>query len=501
MLRRLDAAALAPPLLLVAIASMVSAPRFEVALVGCAMAMSVLFAPRFEVLDASRGRLQRIACVYLPIVLLGAFITAPTWMSATPFVGIDGTVNEAIIGEIVDQSAHGRPLTWATRIATGEPTLDLYPTLVHRAIAWCARASHTEDQLTRWLGALLSLAYVAAALGMARISYRISRNGVAAMAVGAMALLDTGSDFTWGTRPIFVYGFLPSTVTIALTMHVLPSLFDLARRQRTSTFLISTLGVAAAVGLHPLGLVIHFLLLGTLFITWLGGAPRMQKQAALPLAAMVLGLLLTAFVWMPAASRLLAYGVHYGTPEVRLFHALNNMWLGVLPDGAFVPLIVLAWFGGLTFFLPKGRVEGRWIAAIAFLLILAYVDIAFLDFGIAPSSTSVRWQSFRIGTFVKPLLYIIGGGVIGDAGRLVQVWSDVPPLRRGIRIAAFMAFAMIAYSERDVIREGLAAQDAQRRSDMVDPASTDPEAMLALRDYLFTELANTPEGRAPGRLI
>jgi hypothetical protein len=499
---RIDAAALLPTLALVSYAVLVDTPRFELVLVAAALAFSTLLTPTKVENNLGKHRLRRALIVYLPIALMGAWVTLPAWSAHVPFVGIDGQINEAIVAEIADHSARGTPLTWITRISTGEPTLDLYPTIVHRIIAWLAVHTGTSHLLSHWLVSIVSVAYTLVAIGIARTAMRVSGNEAASLAAGALALLDTGSDFTWGTRPTFLYGFLPSTLSIALALNVFPILLDLARQARTTRVLVAVLGVACSAALHPLCLVIYVISIGTLFVSWMIGTPRTQRKTALPLLALVIGLALSAFVWAPGAARIVTYGVHYGTPEVRLDEAFDAMRIGRLPDGSFAALIALAWAAVITAFVSrKTRVETRWIAAVALLFVFAYVNIAFLDFGLAPSATSVRWQSFRIGAIVKPLVYVLGAYAFASGGELVRAFRSHTALRLGVRTAALLSLAALLFSDREALVQGLQGQHAQREADMAGPTLTEPAALSELRQHLIEEVRRTPAGVAPGRIV
>ena len=87
---RIDAAALAPTLALVSYAVLVDTPRFELVLVAAALAFSTLFAPTKVENNLAKHRLRRSLIVYLPIALMGAWVTFPAWSAHVPFVGIDG---------------------------------------------------------------------------------------------------------------------------------------------------------------------------------------------------------------------------------------------------------------------------------------------------------------------------------------------------------------------------------------------------------------------------
>jgi len=290
-------------------------PAFETGLVTVAIGACMILGRTRDVraeLEATRG--SRTLLVYAPLLALGAFVTAPSWSAERPFVGLDGQVNLAIIGELVDQITLGRPLTWLTRIAPGDPMLDLYPTLAHRAIARLAILTGHAHDPARVLVVVVSAAYVAVSLGIARTAFRLGAPEPAALAVGAFALLDLGSDFTWGTRPVFHYGFLPSTISVAITLHTLPSMFDLLRRARASTAALTTLGFALAAAMHPIALIVSLAIVAVLAGSFAFATPAARRLLLPPVACASLGILGSAWLWLPASQRVLAYALHYRPP-------------------------------------------------------------------------------------------------------------------------------------------------------------------------------------------
>jgi hypothetical protein len=481
---------------LLAFAGSSTRPAFEAGLVALALLATAALSSGKDPRDGLvEGRLARLATLHGPLALAGAFLTWPAWSADVPEVGFDGLMNEAIVAELVHQLERGRPLSWVTRIAPGDPVLDLYPTLPHRLVAQLAVWTGTTAHLDRWLVGALSVAYVAVALGIARTAQRLGAPRPAAFAAGLFAMLDPGTDFTWGTHAVFYYGYVPSTLGIAITLHTLPSLFDSLRRGGRAAFAATALGVALAAAVHPLSLVIALaivLVLASLAIVSKG--PRRHALLA-PLLAALLGLAGSAVLWIPAGERVLAYAVHYGTPQVPLSLALARMADGQLPDGSFAALVALAWLAGLVALARPRALEARALALVAALLVFAYVDLAFLELGLAPSAASVRWQAFRIGAITKPLLYALGGHALGSGADLVGHWRARPAVARAARLsAAALALALLALAGTRWQGE-LATQAAERARDVRGPESTDPGALAALHGVLAADAEGHPGSR------
>ncbi len=477
-------------------AALAPTPRFETSFFLVGVAICVLFG---DVRDARRSleetRLARWACVYLPIVIVGVLVTRPAWSAARPFVGLDGRVNEAIVGELIDQAARGRPLTWLTRIAPGDPTLDLYPTLAHRGVALLARGIGAEHDTARLLVSIVSAAYVAVAVGIARCAVRVGAPLPAALVVGVLALLDVGTDFTWGTQPVFRYAFLPSTLSIATLLHTLPSLFDLTRRFTQARFFSSALGIALTAALHPLALGVCVLFAIAIALSIGLSRTHARRSLLAPLGAFSLGLALSAWLWLPAASRVLAYGVHYGTPQIPADLALARMTVGALPDGGWMILVASGWMASFCALLRRDRAEARLLVWVSIALVLSYVEVPMIELGLAPSTTSVRWQAFRIGAFVKPFFYVLGALAMGSGARLHVLGVGRPDRARLVRLGAVIALVGLTITGHRSWSAGLRDLERERRDDFVGPVSTAPEDLAALRYRLARDQSERPGGR------
>lgn len=361
--------------------------------------------------------------VYRPLEDLDRFVRSGDWPVNAVFAR---TAYEAI--------ARGRPLTWATEISAGEAIFDLYPTFVHRVLAWVAYALGDVRLIVPLMSASAVLACVAVAIGAARAAIRLGAPWPAAAIAGLAVVLDSGSDFSWGMRSTFRWGFFPSTCAIAVVMFTLPAVLALAER-RGSVWRVA-LGIGLAAIMHPVGIVLAAALLAGTALAWMlrrGGAALGPARV---LVALGLGVALTAPIWAPASARIVAYGVHYATPVLVLHDAITRMRRGTLPDGDFGALVVLGWAVCAVSLFDRDP-RRRIVAGAAFFLFALYVDTLFVDFGLAPSSVSVRWQAYRVGTYVKPLLYVMGAVGIGALAHL-------PPILRDARLVVIARLALLA---------------------------------------------------------
>lgn len=486
------------------------APSFEIGLVTLVVgACAALPSDARERRIAARlGTFERLLVVHAPLAVLGAWVTAPSWAAPSPFVGLDGHVNLAIVGEIVDQARLGRPLLWLNRFTPGDPTLDLYPTLAHRVVAWVAIASGHEHELARVLVAFVSAAYVAVPVGIARIALRIGAPAPAALAVGAFALLDLGSDFSWGTRGVFHYGYFPSTVGVALSVHALAGVLEILERPRRTSAIVAAGTFALAAAMHPLSLVLSLAIAASISIE-LVLAPRTTRSRWLaPWLATVVGTLGSAWHWLPFAERVVNYGVHYGTPQIPWDLALARMLFGRLPDGGWSAVTSLGWLAAFVALALRRPLRGeRVVAWLACLLVASYVDVAFLELPLAPTASSVRWQAFRIGSAVKPFLYALGALALGAAARapseaiarLVKKLGGSKTTsdraERFVRVTAVAATALACALAGPRWGRALVELEAHRLADMTAHEVASAADLAALRTDIESRRGNDPHGR------
>ncbi|GAB4212664.1 MAG: hypothetical protein OHK0013_35700 [Sandaracinaceae bacterium] len=438
-------------------------------------------------------RAGRSLGIVLPLLALAAlYLGGPTAWDDMGHRG-DWPVNEAFVRTIRDAIANGYDLRWSTRIAPGDPTLDLYPTLAHTALA----------HVSLWLGDAVSLhrvvvgaavvAFVAVSLGVARAAHATGAPWSASALVGAACLFDYGSDFSWGARATFFWGFFPSTLALGVWFSVLPSALVSLRRPCAWRRGLVAAGLAVAATMHPVGLVLSGALVVGLAAHSILGHPVDRTRSAVLLFSLGLGLALAAPIWAPASQRVLDLGVHFGTPQVPIETAIERMARGLLPDGSFPILVFLGWVGGLRG-LALRRAPVAVIVVTAFFLVSLYVETLFLDLGVAPSVSSVRWQSYRVGTFVKPLVYVLAAHGLGLGASFVAALVSFRA-RWSVRATAALAGALVVWLADPRPGEWLRQQAALRRADVTGHELADRASLDALRAHLRDELAALAPGQ------
>ncbi len=404
----------------------------------------------------------------------------------------DWPVNEVFVHAIRDAIGRGRPFTWSTLIAPGDPTTDLYPTLAHRVLAHVSYA-WPDVSLHRIVVGAAVLAFVSVALGVARAARATGAPWIACLLVGLACLYDYGSDFGWGARATFFWGFFPSTLAMGVWYATLPTALESLKRPTRVRLALVTIGFGLAAMLHPVGLVLSGALVvaALIGVSYVRGPDRSRLLSVF--VALVAGLALTAPIWAPASQRVIEHGVHFGTPPVPIEMAGGRMAQGLLPDGSFVVLVLLGWIGVVRGVASR-RAGQAMLAIAALFLVSLYIETYFLDLGVAPSVASVRWQSFRVGTFLKPVLYVLAAHALGAGASLVEhagtrrsAWS-----MRAIALLVLLGLWKLSDADASLWLEG---QQVIREHDITGHELVDREGFLALREHLDVERAETPEGQ------
>ncbi len=333
---------------------------------------------------------------------------------------------------------------------------------------------------------VVSVAYVLVSLGIARTSFRLGAPAPAAFAVAAFALLDLGSDFTWGTRPVFFYGFLPSTISIAITLHTLPSP-SISSAAEPHSFAITALGFGVATAMHPLSVVLAVTLpRGPARLDHarpLGSTARSCRPSRRPFSGCS-----ARCGWALSSERIISYGVHYGTPQVPLELALERMVGGLLTAGS-RGLICIAVYSRARSRSPAARpprpASSSWSPPLRVLVRRHRVSSIS---GSRPSIPSVRWQSFRVGTFLKPMLYVLSAHGLGLGASFVSS-SISRRARVTTRVLALLGVCAVWWIAEPDVSLWLEGQQAVRRLDMTGPYLANREAFADLRAHLEAERA------------
>lgn len=339
----------------------------------------------------------------------------------------DWPQNLAVVHELYDAYAQGRATPNVfLGVSAGDPTLDLYPTLPHRAVAAIAALLGSEalvDPLTMWL---VVVAYIAAAVAVTRVALRFAA-WLPALLAGVACLVDTGSVFCWGIDATWYWGLFPSTISLAITLSALPSALDLVREGPTRGR-VATLWLLCALGpvVHPIGVVFVAVLVIAAALA-IVVSKRHRVRFALVALHMGTGVLISAHWWMGQGERLTAGASHFGTPQLAMDLAVERILDGAVPESALPALMLISL---LTLATTHRRYAG-FVWAGAWVMLGLYLEPLFLDLGLSPSRVAARWQSYRASTVAMPLLYAAAAAVLSAPAQV--------PRRRWLAIATRVA--------------------------------------------------------------
>jgi hypothetical protein len=428
------------------------------------------------------------AVVSAAIVAVGlAVFGPPVWDGRAGHDG-DWPFHQALIETLYASLEAGRGTpAWVMTVSSGDPTFELYPSFVYQLIARLALALGSPEAIHPLTVGIALAAYVAVAVAVARVALRFAP-APAALLVGLATLLDLGAVFTWGARATWAWGLFPSSLAIALTLWTLPDLLEAIRvPPRRRNVVTIWIGTALATVAHPLGVVVGVALALCCGLFACIGRPSRRRRFLFAALYLAVGLSLFAVHWLPQARRLVAYGVHYGMPQIPLSLAFERALDGVLPHTSFPRLVQLGVAVPALALLLRDRSLAIVPFALAWALFGAYVDPAFLHLGGAPTPTTVRLQAARLGTVASPLLYAATAFVLGLPGRVGRR-SRVYRMGSAVALLAVLVgfgAAIVEYGRGHL--DDLEGQHTAR--------IRDPEAFEQLLAFFRREASMLPPGR------
>lgn len=461
-------------------------PSSEAPLLLAVVALAALLPRSPRWLPGTPRQRELAAC--LLVAALGLFAFGPIVRAGDAGHHADWSQNVAVVDEIVHEWRAGRPTpTVFLGVAAGDPTRDLYATLVHQLAAGLAITFGLST-----LDATMSLvlvAWILAAVAVTRLALRFSSWPIAILA-GIACLFDSTTMFTWGVAATWYWGLFPSTCAIAVVLNGLPSLVDLASQPATPrrvALVWLCLGLGALV--HPIGLLFDGVLViaGALCAIASRDETRTRWARVTLHAAIAVGL--GAFSWLPTTARLTLYAAHFGNPQIPVLLALQRSVTGLLPETAFGTLMGI---GVFTLFAGRRAASFAWVAA--WVMLALYLDPLFLDLGLAPTSASARLQCFRTTSVAMPLLYAATGALLSTPTTVPL--GGRPRLARAV--AAIACCVGLAWVGPDALRSSWTWASAHARTQLglvAQPRIGNRGALDELLAWLRTERAALPEGQ------
>lgn len=355
---------------------------------------------------------ELFVCTIIASIGYAAF--GPTVRAGQAGYFCDWGQNIALVREIATEWAQGRPTPAVLMgVAGGDPTIDLYATLPHQVAAlislWLGGPAHAHHVTM----AVVMVAWIGAAVGVARLALRFSAWPVAILA-GLACLWDSTEMFQWSVAGTWYWGLFPSTCGIAVLVNGLPWVADLIERPPTRAGIaLAWLFVGLGAATHPIALLMALVVLGAGVIGTAFSRPERRTRWGSVVLHVGIALGLGAFWWLPATTNLMLYANHFGNPQIPVALALERSVNGGFPQTSFGALL-----GVSVFTLLAWRRGSSWTWLGAWLALSLYMETLVLDLGLSPSPSSVRIQCFRTTSVAMPLLYAAVGAMLSSPARV-----------------------------------------------------------------------------------
>jgi hypothetical protein len=129
--------------------------------------------------------------------------------------------------------------------------------------------------------------------------------------------------------------------------------------------------------------------------------------------------MLSAWVWMPYAARVLAHGLHFAYPAPPLSSGARRA-LGLRQPPTSFPLLLALGYAGLAGALLRRRAASLALACLTATLLLGWSELPHRLFFDWQPHALARLQSFRLLTLVRPLLFAAAALPLAAAWRFVR---------------------------------------------------------------------------------
>ncbi len=358
-----------------------------------------------------------------------ALTEAPDWQMG------DWGPQHAVLKSLMPSLPGLHAPVWNHAVSTGDAPFELYPSFAYFVTGHLAVILGLRDDLPLALMIVAVVVHILLAVGTTVLAMRIAKKPVA-LVIGLLSLVDSGAVAHGGTVGLFSWGLLHSALSLAFILLAACGIVAAMRRPSLASSFAIWLGVGFGAVAHPAGLISS-----AAMIVGLGGVALFASDVPVrrPLVAIGhvgLGLALGAFVWMPLAQRILAYGEHYPNALHTPGGFVEQLMAAATPVTAF-QLFAYAGFIGVVAGLWSRRASVVFISATAIVLFVGMTDAPYLAFDLAPGQGVARLGTERLAQIARPFLFASSGFtlvLIWDQIR--RAWQGATQLRRTIAAAA-----------------------------------------------------------------
>lgn len=342
---------------------------------------------------------------FLCFAVLAVLVFGPALLLAPRYKSWDFGPHHVLTRVLARGLSTGHVPRYLTSVSTGDSPYEMYPLPTYGLAAALTLLTGDEANAPAVLTSLAVSFHVLNSALIARLASHFAPLPLA-FALGLAAFFDVGSFESGAAQTVLevglLHGALAQCLLLAATDAVLLALRFGTRRARAVAIWLLT-GLAVAV--HPSSLLyVAALLLALLVAAASSGTARPRNLLGVA-CHVTIGALLSAFAWLPFASRVMLYGLHFAYPAPPLFSALREFLALQQPPTSFPALLALGYLGALGGLLRR---RGRCLvlAALTTALLLAFTELPHrLYFDWLPR-TLARLQSFRFLTLARPLLFV-----------------------------------------------------------------------------------------------
>ena len=405
-----------------------------------------------------------------------AMTTSPAWQLG------DWGPQHAVLAHVMPSLPGIHVPVWDHALATGDPPLELYPALTYLVTGHVALALGLENDLPQAMMLVAVVVHIALALLTALLAMRFAPKPVA-LVVGMLFMVDAGAISHGGTVGLFKYAILHSALAQVFTLIAALGILSALTRPRLGASVAIWLGTALATATHPSALIAAAVCIVGLLAVALLASDVPARRAFVAIGHVVLGVALSASVWLPAGERLLAYGQHFSNELYTGAKLLQTVIAVALPISSYSAVIYAGYLGTLAGVFSR-KAEVVFISVVALALVIGLCDAPYAALGLLPGMTVARLGAVRLMLVARPFLYAAAAYlVVVLYGRARDAWRDAPQRQR-IAVAALLG----------IVAAGLVRIGPSYWHDEGDRAYTDTR-WLAPNAASYDELATWAKAR------
>ncbi len=359
--------------------------------------------------------------------------SSPDWQMG------DWGPQHAVLAHAIDAFPGLDMPVWNHAVSTGDAPFELYPRFTYLLVGNFATLVGLEYDLPHAYMIFAVLVHLGLCLGTTAIAMRVAPRPIA-FVCGAMCVVESGAVSEGGPVDLFRWALLHSAVALAWFLVAALGVLSLLARPRMRAVYAIWGGTFVAVIAHPAGLIVAVAAGLSLIGVALLATDVPARRPLLAAGHIGLGVIAGAFVWVPLAERILAYGQHFPNRVFAAADILRGLLHDAWPTTAF-GILVFAGYFGIIMMLWSRRAVAIFIAAMALLLLVGTTDAPYMMLDLAGQGLA-RLGTVRLTSLARPFLAACGAFTFALViAQAAKGWRAAPPQRRlvGLAIAGILA--------------------------------------------------------------